>query len=69
VLVVPPRIIFLLLIAGALPKILVMPVRVILPSGIEDHLVVVPHVIIVVVAIVNAVTGLNARPATGENQG
>jgi hypothetical protein len=69
VLVVPPRIIFLLLIGMAFPKIPVIAMRFTFPPRIEHYLVVVPHMVIVVVAVVNAVTGTDARPATGEYQG
>jgi hypothetical protein len=68
VLVVAPRVIFLLLIGGAFPKILMIAVRFGLPPRIEHYLVVVPYVVVVVIGVVNAVTGFYARRAACENK-
>jgi len=67
--VVAPGKIFFLFLARAAAKIPVLSMSFTFPSSVKNYFVVIPNVVIVVVAVMNTVTGAYACSAAGDDYG
>jgi hypothetical protein len=57
----PPAKIFFLLFRGAAAEVPMLPMTIAFPPIIINNLIVIPHVIVIVIAVVNPVTGFYTR--------
>jgi hypothetical protein len=69
VLAVAPRKIFFLFIRRAFAKIRMTPVGFTFPAAVETYLSAIPHVIVIVIAVVNSVASAHARRTSGDEHG
>jgi hypothetical protein len=60
VMIVAPGKVFLLLICRASAEVPMLSMSFTFPSAIKNYFVVIPHVIVIVIAVVNPVAGANA---------